>query len=236
VKKLYLALLSYTGQVEIETKNAITSAIADANALGWMVYDVARVGDSAVARGRNSLVAEFLASDATDLIFADADVSWQPRALVKLAAHPVDLVLGCYPSRRDPVCYSIRWLPDPDGRGLQADPATGLLEIEGGPGGFFRVTRAAIERMIAFYPELWYHDELVPGGKAYALFDFMLDREQHLYFTEDFVFCRRWRALGGKVWLDPEIEFGHTGRHTWRGSIGNWLRQRNIVSQPERTI
>ena len=38
----------------------------------------------------------------------------------------------------------------------------------------------------------------------HALFECMIDPETKEYLSEDFGFCRRWRALGGKIWLDVE--------------------------------
>lgn len=224
-RQIFLACISYTGQVEVETKNSMIQGIAELNDLGIAAFDFSRVGDSAVSRGRNSLLTDFLAGGATDIIMVDADVSWQAGSLARLASHNVDLVLGCYPSRRDPVAYPVRYLVDDHGRHrLEADPATGLLEIEAGPGGFFRITRACVEAMIAAYGDLWYHDENCPGKKAWALFDFELDKDARLYFGEDMTFCRRYRAIGGKVWLDPSINFGHSGRKTWYGCIADAIQ------------
>jgi hypothetical protein len=78
-----------------------------------------------------------------------------------------------------------------------------------------RITRSVGEKMIAAYPDLWYHDSTCsPAGlKVYNLFDFEL--LNHQYFTEDYVFCRRFRAIGGKVWVDPILELDHT----WHESV-----------------
>jgi acetone carboxylase gamma subunit len=39
-------------------------------------------GNCHVDDARNSVVREFLASDCTELVFIDADVSWEPETLV----------------------------------------------------------------------------------------------------------------------------------------------------------
>ena len=40
------------------------------------------------------------------------------------------------------------------------------------------------------------------------------------YEGEDFAFCRRWRALGGEVWVDMLSPINHTGLHTFAGRVG----------------
>ena len=41
------------------------------------------------------------------------------------------------------------------------------------------------------------------------------------YFAEDFAFCRRWRDIGGKVYLCPDVPLDHVGFHTWSGAVAD---------------
>jgi hypothetical protein len=50
----------------------------------------------------------------------------------------------------------------------------------------------------------------------------------HQYFTEDYVFCRRFRAIGGKVWVDPILELDHTGTKVFRGCLFDYLQRECI--------
>jgi len=77
--------------------------------------------------------------------------------------------------------------------------------------------REVIERMVAAHPETRYTKQHVGGDSActeyFALFDCMVvDGE---YISEDYGFCRRWRAIGGTIWLDMEGRLTHTGPHTF---------------------
>lgn len=177
-------------------------------------------GNAMIADCRAVIVAQFLASDATDLVFADSDVVWEAGTLLKLVDAPVDFVAAIYPQRKDPINYCVAWLEKPD---LVAE--NGLLEVQGVPAGCMRLSRAMLEKMIEHYPDTQFHCDAAPNNTAHALFDPY--RIGKLKFGEDYAFCRRWRDIGGKVWINPEVKMGHVGYKTFQGHIGEWLRSRN---------
>jgi len=44
------------------------------------------------------------------------------------------------------------------------------------------------------------------------------------YESEDYSLCRRWREIGGKVWLCPWIKLGHQGTYLFPGDMVSALR------------
>jgi hypothetical protein len=52
----------------------------------------------------------------------------------------------------------------------------------------------------------------------YALFDCMIEPETGHYLSEDYTFCKRWRAIGGKVWLNTKSSLIHIGAHEFLGN------------------
>ena len=51
----------------------------------------------------------------------------------------------------------------------------------------------------------------------YNFFDTLHNTETKQYFGEDFGFCQRWRDMGGRIWVDPDICLNHIGRYTFTG-------------------
>ena len=188
-------------------------------------------GQSLIQIARNQFVADFLASDCTDLVMIDDDMAWEDGAFLRLLSHPVDVVGGVYPKRSDPLCYPVRRLP-----GGRFDEMTGLLEVELLPTGFLRMTRTCIEAMVAHYKDLAYSDDHVPGGVAHALFwvdlvDDMPESQPGLKTVvgEDFSFCRKWRAMGGKVYADTLLRFRHWGKKAFEGCYAESLPVSEII-------
>lgn len=188
-------------------------------------------GNGLIADARGLMVARFLASDATDMLFIDHDVVWSPDAVLRLLDAPLDVRAGVYPSRSDPINYAVRW--ETSNPFLVSDPSHGFLEVAGVPGGFLMISRAAAEKMTAHYTDLNFYCAHAPNKTICGLFEpYWLRNTEHdgqtcnVKLGEDFSFCQRWRDLGGKVWVDPRLTFGHVGFKTFQGSLGDWLRNR----------
>lgn len=169
-----------------------------------------------LAFGRNHIVKEFLASDDDKLVFVDADVTWEPGAIVKLATHKVDFVGGAYrikqQEERYPVCFF---------RGADIG-ANGLVEAAMVPTGFLALSRSVFDRFREHYPGRTY--KFSGDDKVYCYFQ--IPYQDGSLFTEDSYFCKEWREKGEKLYLDPEIHLTHwQGNIPYPGHIGNWKRK-----------
>jgi hypothetical protein len=185
----------------------------------WSLHD--ECGNALIADARALIVAQFLDSKADTLVFIDSDVSWEAGALLKLLDAPVDMVAGIYPQRKDPINYCVKWQDKPE---LIADPETGLLQVDGVPAGFMKLSRKQLESMVEQYPDSEFYVETAPNKKAWALFaDYRIGKHK---MGEDYAFCRRWTDMGGKIWINPEVKMGHCGFKTFQGHLGDWLRAR----------
>lgn len=219
-KKILLAIPAYTGQLHYTTIGAINLIYSEASQLGWEVALSMRTTDSIITRCRNVMLADFVRSDCTDMLFLDSDVSFGPGVFARLMSHQVDLVAGIYRVRADPEQYPVRPLKDY----LQYDASgSGLMEVEAVPTGCLRISRRCAETLTKAYAEDWYEDVTAKGLRIVNVFDFEL--VGHEYWSEDYVFCKRWAALGGKVWIDPDVELNHAGDKVFTGCFGSFLRQ-----------
>lgn len=177
-------------------------------------------GNCHVDDARNAVVRDFIDSDCTELVFLDADVSWEPDTLVALCRIDRDLVGGVYPYRRegDGETMPLRHLPT-----IEADE-DGLIEVEGLPTGFMKIKRVVIETM-ATTAKRFLKDEWNPHPVLFERDYFGVGRR-----GGDIRFCMVWREMGGKVFAAPELRLGHAGHIVLRDSLGASLRRRNKTS------
>lgn len=177
--------------------------------------------ESLVQRARNTIVAHFLASECTHLLFVDADIGFRAEHVFRLLAHRVPLIGGLYRKKRlDRVDWVATWLP---GDTAQSNPATGAVKCAAVGTGFMLIERATILRMVEAFPATKYvqhPDDCGRGGfldHLYALFDCWIDPVTRGYLSEDYAFCARWRAIGGDVWCDPTLLLEHHGTACFTG-------------------
>lgn len=172
-------------------------------------------GNCHVDDARNRVCQEFLKSDCTHLVFIDADVCWEAKDLVRLAKHDADFVGGVYPYRRKNKENDM-----PVRQMAGAVCSHGLIEVEGLPAGFTKISRKVIEA-IAEKSDFYIDDE---GNKFHVMFQRTL--ESGTRWGGDLHFCNLWRDCGGKLYADYEMVLGHTGKVTHYGSLASFNRRK----------
>jgi hypothetical protein len=70
-----------------------------------------------------------------------------------------------------------------------------------------------------------------PPGHAEArlhwrFYDCMVDPDSGRHLSEELAFCRLWRGIGGKIWVDLECKLNDLGQHMFRGDLAESLRVR----------
>lgn len=171
-------------------------------------------GNVHVDDARNSIVRDFLESDCTELLFLDADVDWEPKALVQICERDLDIVGGVYPYRREGgENMPVRMMPG-------ATIIDGLLEVEGLPTGFMKIKRHVLEKMAAVAPK--YFDKIYETA---LVFDRPTPGEDKTRWGGDVDFCNRWRAMGGRIYADADLRLGHTATVVVRDSLAGHIRR-----------
>jgi hypothetical protein len=204
---LRIAVPAYTGQICVQTAHSIDQALAILREAGVVVDTHYAAGCCYIDHARNLMVHDFLKSDATDMLFVDADVGFGMDAILRSVRAERPVVGGVYPKKNSKNEFPVAVAADE----IWAD-REGLIECAMVPTGFLRINRAVFEAM-APHVETYYHNDGDPDLKAF----FKTEIIDGVYWGEDPNFCRKWRALGGKVHALAEAEFGHVGTHEWRG-------------------
>lgn len=173
--------------------------------------------ESDIRRGRNNVLHRFLQSDATHLIFVDADMTFMARDVLRVVAQAQanpNAIIGATYRKKTIDRHDFALLPLPHGVLLTSAE---LAEVAALPGGFLCIARRIAERMAGAYHAQWYGDSNLPGERIIDLAAPIIDPDTHEYWSEDYAICRRWREIGGQILLDPNIQLGHTGTLTLEG-------------------
>ncbi|MBB3297892.1 MULTISPECIES: hypothetical protein [unclassified Rhizobium] len=189
------------------------------------------VGSSVVHKARNELVAHFLASPYTDMLFIDDDMQWSPNDVLRLLASDKPLIGGVGRMRvqkpnSDPAVWC--WRPIMGAAGYAIQDEMGAVEVLGFGAAFMMINKVVFDRMITEHPE-WKKsgpDDWAPEIRQHYFEFFRQNHEgEPGEVSEDYVFCDRWRRLGEHVWVDPTISLGHIGSWNFRGSVSETMSQ-----------
>lgn len=170
---------------------------------------------SDVALARNKLFGQFFRGDDTHMVWLDSDMGWRALDLVTLLMSGHDFCAVAGPRKTVPPSYAVD-VSDEHGRpaAIQTDPRSGFLEVTGVGGAFVVITRACATRMVQSYPELAFNGTDSPP--EWGVYTPMVTNNR--YRSEDYAFCDRWRAIGGRIFVAAEISLKHAGVFVWEGS------------------
>jgi len=214
---LHLATPCYGGQAHVVYMRSLLALRPACAARGIALWPDAGGGEALIGRGRGGYLAKFLRSEATHLLFVDADVGFPPQAVFRLLDSGREVVGGLYPRRAQdwaavragaPLAWEADELPG------EATGADGFRRMAAVGAGFLMITRPAAERMAEAYADLRAGMGDVHGagpGQALMVFDSFVEPETRRYLNDWQAFARRWRDLGGDVWADTRAGLTHMG-------------------------
>lgn len=213
---LHIGIPCYGGMVSEPTMTSFLRFIllAQQAGLNWSLDTM--VNESLVTRARNNLMAKMMTNkEATHFLFIDADIRFEPDAILKMIACDKEVIGGLYPKKALPVNYVINLRPETK---IQGD----IFTVDTMGTGFLLFKRHVYEKLIAAHPECKYVDDVGLGKQyepmMYSIFDCEIDERGH-YLSEDWLFCRRWAKLGGEIWAHGKVLLNHIGHYEFAGDL-----------------
>lgn len=213
---LHIGIPCYGGMVSEPTMTSFLrfTLLASQVGLQWSLDTM--VNESLVTRARNNLMAKMMTNEkATHFMFIDADIRFQPESILHMIACDKDVIGGLYPKKALPVNYVINLQPQTK---VQGD----IFTVDTMGTGFLMFKRDVYTKLIAAHPETKYVDDVGLGKQfepmMYSIFDCKIDERGH-YLSEDWLFCRRWAALGGEIWAHGKVLLNHIGHYEFAGDL-----------------
>lgn len=198
--------------------------------------------ESLITRARNTLVSFFLTKEEyTHMLFIDADVSFEPMAIISLLKANKPVISGIYPKKgynwkkiTRLIEIQPNWKNGVQSRLLdyvvnflsnKIEIEKNLVKVKDAPTGFMMIQKNTFSVLKETYPELSYKNDLegldendFSPENFWLFFDCIKD-EDGRYLSEDYAFCRLVQRAGLDCWADLGVNLNHTGTHTFEGNI-----------------
>ena len=223
MRNVLIAAPSYDGKVNVWHATALNETSKLGLTKNINVSAVYMSYDALVQRARNDIFKLAVDAQIDDLVFIDCDVDWQPADFFKLLEHDVQIVAAPIIKKSDlQHTYSIKLTGD------YKVEDNGLAEVDGAATGMMRIRSDAIHKIWSYSEE---YQEQHKSETSRMVFDVkLIDGE---LVSEDIVFCRKWIEMGGKVYIDPTINCGHSGEKRWISNFNDWI---SVNKKPENPI
>jgi hypothetical protein len=191
-----------------------------------------------IVESRNFLLTHwFDKTDATHLLFIDADMGFDPQLVVDMVALDKPVAGVVYPKRQIDLERLTRLVTEGESpprainrahefilrRNARSGPVNkGFIEVDGIGAGVLLIRRDCVEAMLGKMPELSDTSAKKTSPLAKNL-DRLIRAFEPLFvdtgrLSEDLAFCHRWRQCGGEIWANVTHEITHIGLHRYKGS------------------
>ena len=191
--------------------------------------------ESLITRGRNSIVNTFMKSECSHLLFIDADIGFDPNDVLKIIGHNLDIVCAGYPAKFidwESIHRAARMGVPPEGLQSFSSPYIynrdeegmhygDLIDVKESGTGFMLIKRPVFEKMSSHVPS-YISNQFNGAGENIKEF-FATSIQDNLLLSEDYHFCRLWRSLGGRVYVDKSINLQHVGSYVFQSSPNHWI-------------
>jgi hypothetical protein len=210
------------------------------------------VSHADIVEARNFLLTYwFDKTEATHLLFVDADMGFDPQLIVEMIELDKPVVGAAYPKRS----LDLKKVIEAAASGAKAERAVveglefvvrsphddakqlkGFIPVEGCGAGILLIQRACIERMLEVIPQL--SDAKAKRNSPLAR---TLDRLIRAFeivhvdgarLSEDYSFCHRWRQdCDGEIWAASHHEVTHVGLRHYKGRFSDVVKRSKPVAR-----
>lgn len=198
--------------------------------------------ESLITRARNALTQAFLKSDATHLMFIDADINFNPHDVLTMLAQDLDVIGGIYPKKE------INWqtvrnaieagVEDKDLKYHTGSfvvnlvgyaptvtvPVDEPVEIQNAGTGFLLIKREVFDVLKPHVSS--YSNDVADLGNTigereviHEYFATSIEEETNRLLSEDYHFCAIYRKIGGRIYAAPWVVLSHIGTYSFDGRL-----------------
>ena len=165
------------------------------------------VDEPLIQLARNKLLSLFIESDCNELVFIDSDQAWNAEDLLNLVNIDKDFV-GAPVILKTSNNYNVSFKEVSKGE---------LIKVESVGTGFLKISKKVAK-------DIWNISEEYKDGESFNRMAFEVKVVDGDIMSEDFMFCKKWKDLGGEIFIDPSINPYHIGSASYKGDFEEYVK------------
>jgi hypothetical protein len=184
----------------------------------------------------------------THMLFIDSDIDFKFETIIKMLKFDKEVIATPYPMKhihweqiwdrlqqgkikskdelmRAGFIFPIKMDGLMDENRKEITITNGLMEVSHAPTGCMLIKRQVFDKMIKAYPDDKIDQATIVNGESktnpymYNFFDTVHDPKSKKYYGEDFGFCKKWTAIGGKCYCYVDDFITHVGEYQYNGRL-----------------
>jgi hypothetical protein len=211
-----IALPSHDGKAYLDCVAGIMSSVDRLDKLGVPIDFAYLSGNALVQHARNVLVHKFMSNDKYNkLIFIDSDIGFRAEDMIRLLAYSSmeDMVAGLYPIKQESKAIRAVYYYTDEG---PVQNHVGLVKMMAMPLGFSVIDKSVFRALEPISEKYDYEGEMITEY-------FIAHVKDGRLWGEDIDFCKRWEAIGGSMWCDPQIKLNHDGNYSYVADVDKFF-------------
>lgn len=228
MKSVLMCVPAYGGQMSELTTVSLFKTAQKFTREGIDHSLLTTANESLICRGRSRLFNFFYHRTNYDkFLFIDSDVRFAPEDVEKLLELDVDVCAAGVPLKSTTPTYNFGTVTT-NGKLIWNSNKT-AFEADFVGTAFMMIDRKVFEEMARAYPKLRYKPDTsgrytnkpadeIEARNSFHFFNTYICQQTGDIRSEDYAFCDRWRDIGGKIWIRPDIQLSHVGSHEFVGT------------------
>jgi hypothetical protein len=237
MKKIFIATPMYGGNCKAVYTHSLIFLISALRDNGYEITYDFTMNESLITRARNTLVHKFLQTDCDGLLFIDSDQGFDYNDVIKMIESGKDIISAVVPMKQ------INWeaamiayefgLNDLEKyaghyavnfkKSTDSIPLNEPIEVDNIGTGLMYISRKVFEDMAPTCRSYLNSEEGTgvmqkDAKKVIEFFALDID-DKDVLLSEDFYFCRKWRALGNEVYAAPWVYVTHSGEQIFKSQF-----------------
>jgi hypothetical protein len=230
--RIFIATPMYNNVCFGEYTHSLIQLLSELNKNNIYYFYRFLYNESDVTRARDNLAHEFLKTDCTHILFLDNDIVFNHLDILKMINLNKDFICGVYPKKKinfleiekavknnipvtDLLSHTSEYVfyGEKNQHTFKKDN-NGLINVNEAGTGYMLLNKKVFKKIDNNIIE-YTNNSLFPGEKTKHYFGHTIcERTNHL-LVDDFGFCKRWKDVGGHIYVATWAKARHIGNFTF---------------------